>query len=313
MSVINFALLDSKLNIRINIARMIFIPLVASLCCALSASFTYIVLEGKMHSAACLPAIVIGGAVYLALLFVFGYIKKEELQRLPIVRKTKMDIEKKKEELKNKERHNIHDLVDIMVLLRGEGGCAWDREQTHESIRNNLIEETYEVVEAIDKSDMALMREELGDLLLQVVFHARIAEEEGYFNFDDVANDICAKLILRHPHVFGDIKADTAEKVLDNWDKIKMKSKDQKTSREVLESVSKSLPSLMRAQKLASKVRKRSIDELTLEERIGETLLNLSIICDRENIDAEKALYDACEKYIGSVAENEKEENINET
>ena len=224
-----------------------------------------------------------------------------------------MDIEKKKEELKNKERHNIHDLVDIMVLLRGEGGCAWDREQTHESIRNNLIEETYEVVEAIDKSDMALMREELGDLLLQVVFHARIAEEEGYFNFDDVANDICAKLILRHPHVFGDIKADTAEKVLDNWDKIKMKSKDQKTSREVLESVSKSLPSLMRAQKLASKVRKRSIDELTLEERIGETLLNLSIICDRENIDAEKALYDACEKYIGSVAENEKEENINET
>ena len=87
MSVINFALLDSKLNIRINIARMIFIPLVASLCCALSASFTYIVLEGKMHSAACLPAIVIGGAVYLALLFVFGYIKKEELQRLPIVRK----------------------------------------------------------------------------------------------------------------------------------------------------------------------------------------------------------------------------------
>ena len=92
--------------------------------------------------------------------------------------------------LKAKNEHRIGDLIDIMRILRSDGGCPWDREQTHQSIRKNLIEETYEVVEAIDNSDMTLMREELGDLLLQVVFHARIAEENGYFNFDDVCNDI---------------------------------------------------------------------------------------------------------------------------
>ena len=112
--------------------------------------------------------------------------------------------------------YTVADLLEIMKILRAEDGCPWDKEQTHESIRKNLIEETYEVVEAIDNSDDALMREELGDLLLQVVFHARIAQENGYFDFDDVCNDVCKKLIIRHPHIFADVEADTSEKVLEN-------------------------------------------------------------------------------------------------
>lgn len=205
---------------------------------------------------------------------------------------------KESEFLKEKSEHDIHDLVDIMRILRSPGGCPWDIEQTHESIRKNLIEETYEVVEAIDNRDMSLMREELGDLLLQVVFHARIAEENGYFNFDDVCNDICKKLIIRHPHIFADVEADTTEKVLDNWDKIKMREKKQKTPIESMDSVSRALPSLMRAEKLASKAAKSGLDKTTLEEKVGQLLLTAAAICKECDIDGEKALYDACEKMI---------------
>lgn len=208
--------------------------------------------------------------------------------------------------LKTKNEHRISDLVDIMRILRSEGGCPWDIEQTHESIRKNLIEETYEVVEAIDNKDMALMREELGDLLLQVVFHARIAEENGHFNFNDVCNDICKKLIIRHPHIFSDVEADTSEKVLDNWDKIKMQEKKQKTPIESMDSVSRALPSLMRAEKLASKAAKAGLDKTTLEEKVGQLLLLTASICKECDIDGEKALYDACEKMID---DKKKEEN----
>lgn len=208
--------------------------------------------------------------------------------------------------LKAKDEHRIGDLVDIMRVLRSEGGCPWDREQTHESIRKNLIEETYEVVEAIDNSNMTLMREELGDLLLQIVFHSRIAEENGHFNFDDVCNDICKKLILRHPHIFSDVKAETSEKVLDNWDKIKMQEKKQKTPVESMDSVSRALPSLMRAEKLASKAAKSGLDKTTLEEKVGQLLLLTASICKECDIDGEKALYDACEKMI---EDKKKEEN----
>ena len=210
------------------------------------------------------------------------------------------------EMLKSKSEHRIGDLVDIMRLLREPGGCPWDIEQTHESIRKNLIEETYEVVEAIDNKDMTLMREELGDLLLQVVFHARIAEEHGYFNFDDVCNDICKKLIIRHPHIFSDVSADTSEKVLENWDKIKMKEKKQKTPIESMDSVSRALPSLMRAEKLASKAAKAGLDRSSLEEKVGDMLLIAASICKQCDIDSEKALYDACERMI----EKKKEENV---
>lgn len=208
--------------------------------------------------------------------------------------------------LKEKNEHKIEDLISIMRILRSEGGCPWDIEQTHESIRKNLIEETYEVVEAIDNKDMALMREELGDLLLQVVFHARIAEENGNFNFDDVCNDICKKLIIRHPHIFSDVEADTTEKVLDNWDKIKMNEKAQKTPVESMDSVSRALPSLMRAEKLASKAAKAGLDKTTLEEKVGQLLLLTASICKECDIDGEKALYDACEKLID---DKKKEEN----
>ena len=200
--------------------------------------------------------------------------------------------------LKEKNEHKIGDLVDIMRILRSEGGCPWDREQTHETIRKNLIEETYEVVEAIDNEDMPLMREELGDLLLQVVFHAQIAKENGYFDFDDVCNDVCKKLIIRHPHIFADVEADTSEKVLENWDKIKMKEKQQKTPVETMDSVSRALPSLMRAEKLAGKAAKAGLDKSTLEEKVGQLLLLTASICKECDIDGEKALYDACEKMI---------------
>ena len=108
-----------------------------------------------------------------------------------------------------------------MTLLRSKDGCPWDKVQTHESIRPDLIEETYEVIEAIDQNDPEMLREELGDLLLQVVFHSRIETEQGHFTLDDVCTDICNKLIIRHPHVFSTVQADTTEEVLKNWDTIK--------------------------------------------------------------------------------------------
>ncbi|MDE6092721.1 MAG: nucleoside triphosphate pyrophosphohydrolase, partial [Ruminococcus sp.] len=121
-------------------------------------------------------------------------------------------------DFQQKKRYSIDDLIDIVRLLRGEGGCPWDREQTHESIKSDFIEETCEAIEAIDLKDTDLLREELGDVLLQVVFHCRIEEENSSFNFDDVCNEICHKLIVRHPHVFGEITVDSTGEVLKNWE-----------------------------------------------------------------------------------------------
>ena len=139
----------------------------------------------------------------------------------------------------------MQDLLQIMEILRSENGCPWDREQTHESIRGNFIEETYEAVEAIDKKDPVLLREELGDVLLQVVFHARMEEEVNSFNFGDVVNDICEKLIIRHPHIFGDVKVCGTEEVLNNWEAIKNQVKGTKTQTERLEAVPRVYPALM--------------------------------------------------------------------
>ena len=124
-------------------------------------------------------------------------------------------------EFEKKSRYEMDDLLHIMEILRGPDGCPWDREQTHESIRGNLIEETYEAVEAIDRKDTALLREELGDVLLQVVFHSRMEEEQGSFQFGDVVHDICQKLIIRHPHIFGDVQVSGTGEVLENWEAIK--------------------------------------------------------------------------------------------
>ena len=121
--------------------------------------------------------------------------------------------------------YNVKPITDVMNTLLGENGCPWDKEQTHESLRKNLLEEAHEVVEAIDSNDMVHLKEELGDVLLQVVFHAKLAEQEGHFNLNDVVNAITEKMIRRHPHIFADVKADDAETVLTNWEEIKKKEK----------------------------------------------------------------------------------------
>lgn len=210
--------------------------------------------------------------------------------------------------LKNKEKYTVDDLVAIMALLRAEDGCPWDREQTHESIRSNFIEETYEVIEAIDTANAPLLREELGDVLLQVVFHARISEESGDFSFDDVADEVCRKLVIRHPHIFADVEADTTDKVLTNWDKIKAETKAQKTVSDTLNSVSRSLPSLMRATKIAKKAAKAGYGK-PLDVVVGDLLLDIATLCNENGIDPEKALYDACDRRILEITEEENDEN----
>ena len=149
-----------------------------------------------------------------------------------------------------KDNYDFEDLVAIVKLLRSENGCAWDREQTHKSMRKDFIEEVYEVIEAIDTEDKTLLTEELGDVLLQVVFHSRIAEENGDFDINDVADGICKKLIHRHPHVFGDVEVKDSAEILENWGEIKKKEKRQTTPAKELDDVARSLPSLMRTQKL---------------------------------------------------------------
>lgn len=159
-----------------------------------------------------------------------------------------------------KEKYSIEDLLRIMEILRSPGGCPWDAEQTHESIKKSLIEETYEVIEAINKNDKDLLLEELGDVLLQVVFHSQMEKEAGVFDFSDVADGICKKLIERHPHVFGEVKVSSTDEVLSNWDDIKRKSKGQKTQGSSMLKVPKELPALMRAQKIQSKAKKAGFD-----------------------------------------------------
>ncbi len=168
-------------------------------------------------------------------------------------------MERTVKELLEEKKHDFDSLVSVVRILRAPGGCPWDREQTHKSIRGDFIEETYEVIEAIDTEDPVLLQEELGDVLLQVVFHARIAEEDNEFLLDDVIHDITAKLIHRHPHVFADVVADTSEEVLINWEKIKTEEKNRVGISGALTSVPPSLPALMRAQKLMKRAGKSDI------------------------------------------------------
>ena len=160
----------------------------------------------------------------------------------------------------HKPYYTLYDLVEITKILRSDEGCPWDRVQTHESIRMNFIEETYEACEAIDNRDTDLLKEELGDVLAQVVFHARMEEEQQRFNIDDVADGVCKKFIERHPHIFGEVKADTADEVLSNWDDIKRSQKGHATHFQAMDSVARSLPALMRAEKLQSKAKKAGFD-----------------------------------------------------
>lgn len=220
-----------------------------------------------------------------------------------------------KEALLQKERYTMEDLLSVMEILRSEQGCPWDREQTHKSIRSCLIEETYEVVEAIDREDAALLREELGDLLFQVIFHARIKEEEGAFGMGEVVHDITAKMIHRHPHVFGAVLADTSEQVLQNWEAIKTEEKQRNTSVERLRAIPPMLPALMRAEKVAKKtgdavegewqsklaLAREALDKLScMAERdesagekkqgIGALLYTVAALAHAMTVDAEEAL-----------------------
>lgn len=159
-----------------------------------------------------------------------------------------------------KESYGIKDLENIVSILRAPGGCPWDGEQTHESLRRGMLEESYEVVEAIDEQSPEHLREELGDVLLQVVFHADIEKDAGSFDLDAVADGVCKKLIFRHPHVFGDVSVTGSDQVLVNWEELKREEKGQETYTDTLTAVARSLPALWRAEKVQKKAKKAGFD-----------------------------------------------------
>jgi len=191
----------------------------------------------------------------------------------------------------------MNELLSIMARLRGEGGCSWDIEQTHESLIPYLIEESYEVIDAIRNKDTDNLREELGDLLLQVVFHSQIAFESGSFDFEAVTREVSEKMIRRHPHVFGDAVAEDPEEVLSQWEQIKLKEKGQSPSKAYLKGVAKGLPPMLAALKLQKKVAKVGFDWTNvsqvldkIKEEIGEVEEE---IAQRTETDArEKQLID---------------------
>ena len=230
-------------------------------------------------------------------------------------------------EFEFKEKYDIDDLCGIMKILRSENGCPWDKVQTHKSIRKDLIEECYEAAEAIDCDDPAMMREELGDVLLQVVFHSEMEEERGNFSFGDVVNEVCQKLVDRHPHVFGNVKADSTEEALDSWNNAKQQLKGQKTYSETLDSVSRALPALMRAQKLCSRAKRSGMtfvnrdaaadmiaheaaalkeNEFDSAEIIGRILFLTAELAWLDDADAEECLSAESEKFIDDFRVAEK-------
>lgn len=218
--------------------------------------------------------------------------------------------------------YTFDDLVTVVELLRSEGGCPWDMEQTHKSIRGDFIEETYEVIEAIDTEDPVLLREELGDVLLQVVFHARIEQENDVFGMAEVSNDICAKLIHRHPHVFGTLEVENSAEVLKNWEAIKGEEKQRVTMTDKLRAIPPMYPALMRAQKVGKKaacfdfgsadeVYKKldeeiaevkaaaaSGDQAAVEEELGDLLLTVTSLARKLGVKSEEALFHATNKFI---------------
>ncbi len=231
-----------------------------------------------------------------------------------------------------KESYNSEDLIKIMRLLRAPGGCPWDSAQTHQSIKKNLIEETYEVIEAINKDDKVLLCEELGDLLMQVVFHSVMEEEEGNFDFNKVADGICKKLIERHPHIFADVNVNGVDDVLTNWDAIKMKTKGQKKTSDSMKSIPRELPALMRATKIQKKAAdagfdwddvsgavdklyeeigelKQAIenrDEANTSEELGDLLFSAVNVSRFVKVDAEEALTASSDKFLSRYLDVER-------
>ncbi len=191
-------------------------------------------------------------------------------------------------------KYSFEELLDIIEKLRMPGGCPWDREQTHQSIKHNIIEEGYELIEALEGGNPDKMADESGDLLLQVLFHAQIAKEAGEYDIYDCINKLSEKLIHRHPHVFGDEKAETSEEVLEKWNKIKRDDRGQDTAAKELKGVSKALPALMRAEKVQKKAEKSGYI-LPRPEAIADSVSGkLKIL---ENTDDRET----AEKYIGKM------------
>ena len=221
-----------------------------------------------------------------------------------------------------KEKYGLEDFRTIMAILRGENGCPWDRVQTHQSIRRDLLEEAYETVTAIDSGDTENLLEELGDLQMQVLFHARIEEEKGGFTFEDICDGACKKLIRRHPHVFGKMELDTPEEVLATWDEVKRQEKDQRSTAQAMQSVAAGLPALWRAEKVQKKAAKDGFDwpdwkgareKLTeeigeldealasgerIEEELGDVLAAAVNLARLLKIDPESALNGSTDRFI---------------
>lgn len=222
-----------------------------------------------------------------------------------------------------KESYDLRDFIALVSYLRSPNGCPWDQAQTHESIRRNFLEETYEACEAIDAGDLVHMREELGDVLMQVLFHTDIEREAGHFDIDDVADAACKKLVYRHPHVFRRDEPDAPD-----WDTMKQRERAQTTTAEAMDSVARSLPALWRCDKIQSKAAKTGfewpdvhaaldkVDEEARElraavasgdtEAIGDELGDLLFAAVKvarfAGVDPEQAAHAACEKFIRRFA-----------
>lgn len=235
-------------------------------------------------------------------------------------------------DFKFKDRYNIDDLIEIVRLLRSENGCPWDKKQTHKSIRMDFLEEVYEAIEAIDFDSKEMLKEELGDVLLQVVFHSQIETEKNSFDFSDVTNDICQKLIIRHPHVFGNVSVKSSDDVLKNWDSIKKDTKGQETFTDTLKSVPRVFPSLLRASKLGKRASRANLDfkdassafnslkdevnELSeafelgnkemISEEIGDVIFSAVNVARKLDLNAEELLTQANEKFISRFEKVEK-------
>ncbi|QXM07228.1 nucleoside triphosphate pyrophosphohydrolase [Crassaminicella indica] len=193
--------------------------------------------------------------------------------------------------------YTMKDLLKIMKKLRGKDGCPWDKEQTHASLKPYVIEEAYEVLEALDKQDMVLLQEELGDLLLQVVFHSQIASEFGDFDISDVITGICRKLIDRHPHVFAELHVDSTSGVIKNWEEIKRKEKNEKTYTESLKRIPKALPALMKSYKVQEKAAKVGFDWDDVGDAIKKVREELEELLEVYNTDK----YDQITEEVGDL------------
>lgn len=232
---------------------------------------------------------------------------------------------KDKETLLKEEHHDFESLRSVMAALRSEGGCPWDIEQTHESVRKCLIEETYEVIEAIDTENSELMCEELGDLLFQIMFHSRIEEEQGRFDIDNVIDGIAEKMIRRHPHVFGTVEVSDSGEVLNNWDSIKKEEKKLSAPEKEIDRVPPYLPSLIRAQKLQGKARRKfsygtdSCEEAVKSARLildsmdasqpdankmADVIFSLAAAAEISGADLEAALAKRSDCFVADFAEN---------